>query len=147
MCKRALNANIMAPNIYEINVTDKYLIMNYFDANSFKKTIKKHKDKIKLMASGVAKLHNSNIIHGDMTLENVLFDEKKQEPIFIDFGLSFVSTRIDDFATDLFVFKETLLADFDEQYWNLFIKQYEKEINKKEILKQFEKIEKRRKNG
>lgn len=121
------------------------IIMPYFQIPSFRKTIIKEKNKITLLGKDVAKLHNNNIVHGDITLENVLYDPKNKSPVFIDFGLSFISARPEDFATDLFVFKETLLAEFDESYWNLFIKEYELNINKKEVVKLLEKIEKRRK--
>jgi TP53 regulating kinase and related kinases len=59
-------------------------------------------------------LHKNDIIHGDLTTSNILM---KREPlsakfnyIFIDFGLSFVSSKLDDKAVDLYVLEKALLS-------------------------------------
>jgi len=147
MYEKLKAANILGPMAEYFNFDEKEIIMPYFKYPSFKKTIQKDAKKILLLGKEVAKLHNAGIVHGDITLENVLFDEKQNKPVFIDFGLSFVSTRPDDFATDIFVFKETLCAEFPEILWKDFLKSYEKNISKKEIVKQLDKIEKRRRNS
>jgi TP53 regulating kinase-like protein len=35
----------------------------------------------------IAKLHDCNIVHGDLTTSNVLLTSSDKEPILIDFGL------------------------------------------------------------
>ncbi len=54
----------------------------------------------------VAKLHDLGIIHGDLTTSNILVKDHK--PYFIDFGLSFFSSKIEDMAVDLHVLEEAL---------------------------------------
>ncbi|MBI4738590.1 Kae1-associated serine/threonine protein kinase [Candidatus Woesearchaeota archaeon] len=49
----------------------------------------------------VAWLHSFNIIHHDLTTSNMILHEKKKEVFFIDFGLSFTSSKIEDRAVDL----------------------------------------------
>ena len=46
----------------------------------------------------IAILHNNNIIHGDLTTSNMIYNK---EVYFIDFGLSFFSEKIEDKAVDL----------------------------------------------
>ena len=146
MYDRFNNIGLIAPRVYNTDLDKQEIYMTYFDSKSFKKAISKDKNKIKLLGKDVAKMHNNKLVHGDITLENVLFDEKNNKPIFIDFGLSSVSAKIENYATDVFVFKETLLADFDESYWNLFIAEYFKNIDNKDVEKRLEKVEKRRRN-
>ena len=59
----------------------------------------------------VAILHNNDIIHGDLTTSNMIFDK---EIYFIDFGLSFFSMKIEDKAVDLHLFKEALESKHSE---------------------------------
>lgn len=49
----------------------------------------------------VAWLHALDIIHHDLTTSNMILHEKKKEVYFIDFGLSFISKKIEDRAVDL----------------------------------------------
>jgi len=147
MYATAKQAGVLCPSVLYSDLDKKQIFMTYFPFPSFKKVSIKNKNKIKLLGKHVAKMHNNQIVHGDITLENVLFDPKQNMPVFIDFGLSFTSNKPDDFATDLFVFKETLCAEFPESYWNSFLNEYKKYIDKKEIISQLGKIEKRRRNA
>src|SRR3989338_6220467 len=51
-------------------------------------------------------IYNNNIIHHDLTTSNMI--SKKDKIFFIDFGLSFFSTKIEDRAVDLHLLKEAL---------------------------------------
>ena len=55
----------------------------------------------------ISKLHNLNVIHGDLTCSNILFRESF---FLIDFGLSTISPSIEDKAVDLYVLKKSLDA-------------------------------------
>jgi Kae1-associated kinase Bud32 len=54
----------------------------------------------------LGKLHNNNIIHNDLTTSNILLCDEKV--YFIDFGLGFISTKIEDKAYDLHLLKQAL---------------------------------------
>jgi Kae1-associated kinase Bud32 len=60
------------------------------------------------IGASIAKLHDNNIIHGDLTTSNMIL--KKDKVFFIDFGLSFISGRIEDKACDLHLIKQALEA-------------------------------------
>ena len=63
-----------------------------------------------LIGSSVSKLHDSNIIHGDLTTSNMILTPDNSEVFFIDFGLSYHSLKLEDKAVDLHVFKQALEA-------------------------------------
>lgn len=66
----------------------------------------------------VALLHANNIIHGDLTTSNVILSDNK---IFIiDFGLGFISAKIEDKAVDLHLIKQALEAKHFQNHDELF---------------------------
>ena len=50
-------------------------------------------------------LHSNDIIHADLTTSNMILDDEIK---FIDFGLSFFSTKVEDKAVDLHLLKRAL---------------------------------------
>jgi serine/threonine protein kinase len=46
---------------------------------------------------GIKLLHQNNIIHYDLKENNIMFDEQRQYPIIIDFGLSFENTKLNEY--------------------------------------------------
>lgn len=93
----------------------------------------------------LAKLHDSDIIHGDLTTSNLILN-KKSEVYFIDFGLGFHSSRAEDKAVDLHLIKQALEAKHStiwEESFKELIKGYKSSKNQKQTLAQFDKVERR----
>ncbi|MEM3928558.1 MAG: Kae1-associated kinase Bud32 [Archaeoglobaceae archaeon] len=90
----------------------------------------------------VAKLHNANIIHGDITPMNMIFSDGKI--YFVDFGLAFVDSRIEAKGVDLHVYFEALKAGFEdwERLKRAFIEGY-LELGEEEVIRRAEEIEER----
>ena len=107
-------------------------------------SLKKQKEVCKKIGENIAKLHDSHIIHGDLTTSNMIL--KKNELIFIDFGLGFISHKIEDMAVDLYLLREALEAKHFKN-WETLLKEimnaYEKSEKSELVLKQLEKVEKR----
>ncbi|MHA2073549.1 MAG: KEOPS complex kinase/ATPase Bud32 [Candidatus Hodarchaeales archaeon] len=57
----------------------------------------------------IALLHENDIIHGDLTVFNVVV-ERSKNPCVIDFGLGFISIEVEKKADDLLTFFNTLKA-------------------------------------
>ena len=99
---------------------------------------------VKEIGEKIAVLHNNNIIHGDLTTSNMIFNE---EVYFIDFGLSFFSHKIEDKAVDLHLLKQALESKHYKIWEKAFktaLETYKKNAeNSDEILKRLEKVEKR----
>ncbi len=90
----------------------------------------------------LAKLHDNDIIHGDLTTSNLILKDK--DVYFIDFGLGFHSSRIEDKAVDLHLIKQALEAKhptIHEKAFESIIKGYKSSKNQKQTLAQFEKVE------
>lgn len=98
----------------------------------------------KRIGTYVGKMHDAGIIHGDLTTSNMIF--KKDDVHIIDFGLGFLSTRVEDRAVDIYVFKEALEARHPIKHallYKAFITGYKKSQHASAVLKQLGKVEKR----
>lgn len=96
------------------------------------------------IGQNIAKLHDNNIIHGDLTTSNMILKENKV--FFIDFGLSFESNKIEDKAVDLHLIKQALEAKHFkncESFFKEILEGYKISNNYKEALNRLEKVEKR----
>ena len=89
-------------------------------------------------------LHNSSIIHGDLTTSNMILG---REIYFIDFGLSFFSQKAEDKAVDLHVLKEALESKhyrIGNECFKIVLEEYKEHANNSaETLKRLEAVEKR----
>ena len=89
-------------------------------------------------------LHNSAIIHGDLTTSNMILNK---EIYLIDFGLSFFSEKSEDKAVDLHLLKEALESKHYkiwEDAFKIVLEAYRKEAKRaSETLKRLEQVEKR----
>ena len=154
-----------AKDIAKINVPsvlkqDKFEInIEYIKGETLSKTLNNKPEKqqfeiIKQIAKQVAKLHENNIIHGDLTTSNMILVERGRlnegnfrcpRVYLIDFGLGFISSRIEDKAVDLHLIKQALEAKHYKNHkkiFNQFLKAYKYPESKK-VLEQLEKVEAR----
>ncbi len=90
-----------------------------------------------------ATIHDNDIIHGDLTTSNIILSNEK---IFlIDFGLGFISKKIEDKAVDIHLIKQALEAKHFQNHSKLFenlLKGYNPK-DKEKILERLEAVEKR----
>lgn len=63
-------------------------------------------------------MHNADVIHGDLTTSNMLLRAASPgaspSVVLIDFGLSYVSTLVEDKAVDLYVLERALSSTHPE---------------------------------
>jgi TP53 regulating kinase and related kinases len=94
-----------------------------------------------------ARLHSKGIIHGDLTTKNVI--QSGTRTVLIDFGLAFVSDRLEDRAEDLHLLKQAIRSSslsLRTAYFDRVLKGYEKEAGLRQsirVKKQILEIEKR----
>jgi len=106
--------------------------------------LKEEKKICRIIGENTAKLHDADIIHGDLTTSNMILKDEKV--FFIDFGLGFGSHKIEDKAVDLHLLRQALEAKHFKHWKELFnevSKGYSISKNHKLVLKQLEKVEKR----
>jgi len=113
----------------------------------------KQKEICKIVGESIAKLHNAEIIHGDLTTSNMICDSASLHTLrpkifMIDFGLGYISRKIEDKAVDLHLLKQALEAKHFKNWKELFAsveKGYRKanETEAKKILERLQDVEKR----
>lgn len=98
----------------------------------------------KQIGESVAKIHQADIIHGDLTTSNMILKDKKI--FFIDFGLGYISQKVEDKAVDLHLLKQALEAKHFK-HWEIlfreFCKGYEKNPEHKKVFERLTAVERR----
>ncbi len=136
-----LNNIIPVPKIIETN-NKETIIMEYIKGKKLSEHLEtlNWKSLSKQIGETLTKLHNQNIIHGDLTTSNMIL--KENQIYLIDFGLGFHSPKLEDKAVDLHLLKQALNAKhftIAEKAINSILKNYKN----KEVLEQLKKVESR----
>lgn len=142
------NKLIPAPKIISINEKNNEITIEYISGKKLSNNLEKlpYQEICRQIGNNIAKLHDSGIIHGDLTTSNMIYKENEKAVYFIDFGLGFHSNRIEDKAVDLHLIKEALEAKHHSIYEKAFsavLQGYKISKNCKETLKRLEKVERR----
>lgn len=98
------------------------------------------------VGKNIALLHDADIIHGDLTTSNMIYQEKENKVYFIDFGLGFESKKIEDKAVDLHLIKQALEAKHFANYEKFFqaiLKGYKTSKHHEATLARLKAVEKR----
>lgn len=140
---------ISVPKIRKIDEKNKEIIMDFINEKRLSDyfdllPIEKQKKICKEIGKNVGKLHDNDIIHGDLTTSNMILHKNKI--FFIDFGLGFISHKIEDKAVDLHLFKEALEAKHFNNWkilYEEFLVGYKISKNSKKVIEQLKKVEKR----
>lgn len=145
LLREARRAGVATPRILE---EDKFSIkMEFIDGKKVKDALnKKNVREISAkIGTAIAKLHNYNIIHGDLTTSNMIL--KDGELFFIDFGLGFISRREEDKANDLYLLREIIESthfEISKDLWNGILQAYKAESGSPEkVIKALLEVEKR----
>ncbi len=144
LLKKASEAIPIPGNINEDEKT-KEIRMDFIDGIKLSDELdnfplEEQKKILKNVGKSIAKLHDLDLIHGDLTTSNMIY--KNGEIFFIDFGLGFHSSKIEDKAVDIHVLKEALEARHFKNWKELF-HAFEKDYNKKDVLERLKRVEKR----
>ncbi|MBI2105467.1 Kae1-associated serine/threonine protein kinase [Candidatus Woesearchaeota archaeon] len=138
-------ARVNVPKIININEKEMKIEMEYLQGDLIKNIFDELKEKERLelcknLGKEISDLHSQDIIHGDLTTSNLIL--KDNEIYFIDFGLGFISKKIEDKAVDLHLLKQAL----ESKHYKSFPQSYNeilKHYKHKDVLKRLEKVEKR----
>lgn len=129
---RCRNIGINTPALYFVDLESSTIVLEHVDAVTLKQyifdlkeshqcqcdskipTYPKSLDKVMmLVGKDLAKMHSSDIIHGDLTTSNILVQPVAGDGvriIFIDFGLSSSSRVAEDKGVDLYVLEKAFLS-------------------------------------
>lgn len=131
---RAKDAGVRVPIIYEIDLKNTILVMEFIQGEILKSYLKKVDEKTlneicTQIGQNIGKLHNFSIIHGDLTTSNIIKLKNKEQIAFIDFGLGYISDRIEDFGIDLYLLERAFKNTHPELYnnaWKSILSGYKK---------------------
>jgi Kae1-associated kinase Bud32 len=95
------------------------------------------------IGENVAILHQNDLIHGDLTTSNMILS--KEKIFFIDFGLGFHSSRIEDKAVDLHLLRQALESKHFKRWQRLFdaVLLGYKKLGDEAVILQLKKVESR----
>ena len=109
----AKKAGVSSPFLYFVDPANATLVMEFIDGGRMKDLVStipqdSARTLFEQFGADVARLHAAGIMHGDLTTANVV--KRGGELVFLDFGLSVHSSRIEDHAVDLRLIKETIVG-------------------------------------
>lgn len=118
---KARQLGVSTPALYHVNTVTNEIFMEYvngctvkqylldnYHQNEMNKTIENLAEHI---GENIAILHSGKMIHGDLTTSNMMLTNcEPQKLVMIDFGLSFISTLVEDMAVDLYVLERAMLS-------------------------------------
>ncbi|GBE59224.1 TP53-regulating kinase [Babesia ovata] len=115
---------IYVPLVYLVDVKNRQIVYEFIRGQTVLDALKEShqdvcEDILKRVGIAVAKMHDVNIVHGDLTTRNMLRTESGKICL-IDFGLSYVSTLAEDKGVDLYVLERCC----DANEFELFLKAY-----------------------
>lgn len=140
---------IEIPLIIRTDEKTKEIIMEFIDGKKLSEhldnfPLKEQKEICRKIGESTAKIHDKDIIHGDLTTSNMIL--KNNKIYFIDFGLGFISHKIEDKAVDLHLLKQALEARHFKN-WKELLKEvfagYKKSKDSEKVFTQLKKVEKR----
>ena len=140
---------IPIPSVKKVDEKRKNIYMDFIRGKRLSESLdkfelKRQKEIFKIIGKNIAKIHDIDIIHGDLTTSNMILFENKI--YFVDFGLGFISHKIEDKAVDLHLLKQAIEAKHFQNSNSLFneiIKGYKSSENYEKVIEQFKKVEKR----
>ena len=113
----ARRLGISTPIIYDIDLIEHKIIMEYIDGPRMKDILaqtetKERENMLYTLGESIGKLHQNNIVHGDLTTSNILIRDKKL--YFIDFSLGDISEDIEAKGVDLHLLEEAFESTHPE---------------------------------
>ncbi len=145
LIKKTRSIGVKTPIVLNVDLNNQEIVMEFIKGKTMKKTIEEGETKyLKKIGEKIGLMHSNNLIHGDLTTSNILIQENKL--VFIDFGLGFESSKIEDKAVDLLGLKKTFNATHIEinKGWAKILSGYRKTNPKSnQVIQQIKEVEKR----
>ena len=136
---------ICVPTVRKVDERSKEIIMEFIKGkklSDFLSVIENWKEVCFQIGENLAKLHDAGIIHGDLTTSNMIWVSGRL--YFIDFGLGFISEKVEDKAVDLHLIKEALEArhyEHYEKFFSEFLEGYKNSKNFGAVMNRFKRVE------
>nr|RZD30918.1 MAG: Kae1-associated kinase Bud32 [uncultured DHVE6 group euryarchaeote] len=141
---RKASGIINVPKVIRVDDKKMHLELEHIEGVKVRDLFDRDDEKLKRkvcreLGKTVKKMHQNDIIHGDLTTSNMIWNNKLY---LIDFGLGKISIRVEDMAVDIHLLKECFRSKHHvhwKTYWNEFKKAY----NQDKVFAQLERVEAR----
>ena len=138
---------VAGPELLDSDEKGGVITMSYVEGDKLRDMLEQDLGLAAQVGALVTRLHNHDLIHGDLTTSNMVVGPGRHVSL-IDFGLAFTSTRIEDKAVDLHLFKQALQSKHHTivaQAWDAFLDAY-RPSKREQILQRLAAVEKRGRN-
>ena len=141
---------VSVPIIFDIDLQKGVLTLEYIAGKRIKDIFNdlnsnERENICKKIGKSIARLHNANIIHGDITTSNMIYFDGRI--YFIDFGLGEINNEIETKGVDLHVLMEAIESTHSKysEYFKYVLEGYKKELkdDANHVIKKIEEIVKR----
>jgi len=144
---------VAVPVIKHIDADSCTLIMEYINGPTLKQELntlpmKTRALRCRKLGELLARMHQGGVVHGDLTISNVLSENGKL--FMIDFGLGNFSTEIEDRGVDLLLLTRVLKSThyaFSGPLFQAFVRGYSTELGRTEANKALAKMHEIEKRG
>jgi len=150
LISEARQHGVAVPIIYDVDLENGIITMEYLKGKRIKDilndlTEKERKEICEKIGVSIARFHNNDIIHGDITTSNMILVDNKIN--FIDFGLGEKNSEIEAKGVDLHVLMEAIESTHSKysNCFNYVLDGYKKELkdDANHVIKKIEDIVKR----
>ena len=141
---------VSVPIIYDVDLKNGIITMEYLKGKRIKDIFndlkpEERKEICKKIGISIARLHNNNIIHGDITTSNMILLNDRIH--FIDFGLGEKNPEVETKGVDLHVLMEAIESTHSKysDYFKYVLEGYKKEYkdNANLVINKIDEIVKR----
>ena len=145
---KKLSDDVKHPGLIKMDDKKMFIEMEHIKGEKLRDIFDKNIRLAEEIGKKVAIMHNQDIIHGDLTTSNMIYDGN--EIFFIDFGLGFFSIKYEDKAVDLHLLKQALESKhhkiFNEAVKLVFKGYKQKSKDYEEVMERLKKVESRGRN-
>jgi TP53 regulating kinase-like protein len=108
----AKRAGVPTPVIYQVNPKEATIVMEFIEGKQVKEILnelseRKRRHICLQIGRSIGKLHESGLIHGDLTTSNMILNSESRV-VFVDFGLGEKTDELESRAVDLHLMKRAL---------------------------------------
>lgn len=133
---RCRRSGIRAPAVYHLDfqkriifmeeITEGTLLKDYICQLDVKEDCETLTELVKVTGGVLAQMHDIDVVHGDLTTSNMIYNSNSRSLTLIDFGLSFVSGLAEDKGVDLYVLERAFLSTHpnSEQLFQVLLDSY-----------------------
>lgn len=150
LLRDARMVGVHTPQTLHVDKVNHKIIMEFIDGERVKEFLghankKEIENVCEKIGRSIGKIHEGNMVHGDLTTSNMIL--KEGEVYFIDFGLGQHTKRVEDKGVDLRLLHDAIKAahyKILDICWSSVIKGYKKEYkNADVVIKKIEEIARR----